>query len=123
MIKDYMVSQLEDTFPKTVDQLKFSQNEQKEDQSNQNPVSRFKQNRPQKIELFHQEIQSNLAGGESPETILVRKQSSGTGFMRPQNSPVRLRAKKKRTLMHGSSRNSLNRKNYKKSQEHEGAKA
>ena len=115
MIKEYMVSQLESTFSKTSYQSLSTQKEEKEGMKSSNPPTSFKQNRPQRIELFEDEGSGkSIEEIKTPQKTLIRKQSMRTGYMRPTNSPLRLKTRKKRpessVLMSSASQTSLNRK-------------
>ena len=121
MIKDYMVSQLEDTFSESPDQSVYiSEGEIKNHQETQHPSSIFKPKNLQKIELITRNSEKNIVEEvKSPDTLMLRKRSSSKGFMRSTNSPVRLRA---RALKNGSSmmarRSLLNTKINKTEHEH-----
>ena len=115
IIKDYMVAQLQDTFSENPIQIHHGEAAVKQ-KFHQKPKSKnlFEKNRPQKIELFDN-VASKKEGVEeiqSPEMQLVRKKKKSiTGFMRPTNSPLRIR---KRSTKKGTSfnlgRTSLNLK-------------
>ena len=103
MIKDYMVSQLEDTFPESGDQGIQIRGEQIKQSNQEVPKTSFldkETNKYQKIELIQQKSEKNIVEKiQSSSTFMTRKRLSSKGFMRPTNSPVRLRA---RTLRKGS---------------------
>ena len=112
MIKNYMVSQLEGTFSEPDHQSLDSERSHQHDLS-EKPGKIFKKNSPLKIELFDDDYQERGIESESPKKQLLRRKKSGTGFMRPTNSPMRIRKKstKKGTYTSANkSRSSLNLK-------------
>ena len=87
VIKEYMVSQLEGTFSESSNRPYENFNQQ------EGSRQKFKHNRSQKIELFgDEERNKKREEDQTPEKKLMRKQDSGgTGYMRPTNSPLRIR--------------------------------
>ena len=95
IIKEYMISQLQGTFSQNPD-LNQGEEEGKKNQDYQKAKNIFIKNRPQQIELFGQDHDSDreeVKKVQSPEKKLVRKKKLGTGFMRPTNSPMRIRSR------------------------------
>ena len=114
IVKEYMVSKLLATFSED-GALKEHEEGRRKRNVNPKPNHNFKNNRPQKIELFdNEDSERNQVEEEveSPQKQLVRKKKkSGTGFMRPTNSPLRIRARSgKRGTLNNRSRTSLNLK-------------
>ena len=110
IIKEYMISQLEGTFKDSQDQSSKNYHKKvyKEHRSNQNPRKKFRKNRPQKFDIFKQTFHREDAEEvESPKKNLKRKkEKSGTGFMRPTNSPMRIKTRSKKGSLSKNSQSS-----------------
>ena len=93
MIKEYMVSQLQTTFEG--ENLEGHEEGSRKQESHAKFNLNFKKNKPRKIQLFDEEDsdREGVEEVESPQKQLIRKKKGGTGFMRPTNSPMRIRAR------------------------------
>ena len=98
MIKDYMVTQLQGTFPEP----RGGHNQQiGQDQAPPELQHLFKKNEHQKIELFDGEDSEKGVEEVKEEShqneIIRQKKKPRAGFMRPTNSPMRIRRRTRTT--------------------------
>ena len=123
VIQDFIISNLKETFPES----KHDINKQPSQNPGEKgllpgPNNQLKKCRLQKIQAFNEKIiekeveeEEEEYEKESPQNQIIglRKKSGGTGFMRPINSPMRIRRKPQNTnqgafTLLNASRSSIN---------------